>query len=115
MPQTLTMVAPVIRHARARDTWHRLEEQTGSQRLEFGHCGLAQRWLVVQSQAAAWRAEVTLSTAQQSEQEAIAHHLFPWQAQRCETPLLAHEAWAAVGKQWTDHQGASSPLLEHQR
>lgn len=100
IPQTLTVVSQVIRHALERDTWQRLDEQTCSQRLEVCHCGMAQRWLVVQSQAAAWRAESTINTAQQREHEAIAQPLFHWQAQRCATPPLAHEVLAAVRKQW---------------
>ncbi len=115
IPQTLTRVSQVIRHALEMDTWQRLDEQTGSQRLAFCHFGIEQRWLVVQSQAAAWRAEVTLSKAQTREHEAIAQQLFHVQAQRCETPRVAHETLAAVSKKWKYHQVASSHLLEHTR
>ena len=63
IPHTLKMVSQVIRQALEMDTWQRLDEQIGYQRLELCHFGMEQRWLVVQSQAAAWRAEVTLSKA----------------------------------------------------
>jgi len=115
IPHTLKMVSQVIRQALEMDTWQRLDEQTGYQRLELCHFGMEQRWLVVQSQAAAWRAEVTLSKAQQREHEAIEQQLFHLQAKRFETPQLAQEALAAVGKQWKYHQVASSQLLEHKR
>jgi len=115
MPQTLKVVSQVIRQALARDTWQRLDEQTAYQRLELCHCGMEQRWLVGQSQAAAWRAEGTLSKAQKRAQEAIAHQLFHVQAQRCETPELAQEALAALGTQWKYPQVDSSHLLEHKR
>jgi transposase len=115
IPQTLTMVSQVIRQALEMDTWQRLDEQTGYQRLELCHFGMEQRWLVVQSQAAAWRAEVTLSKAQKREHEAIAQQLFHLQAKRFETPQLAQEALAAVSKKWKYHQVESSQLLEHKR
>src|SRR6266700_328165 len=104
IPHTLKMVTRVIRQALEMDTWQRLDEQTGYQRLELCHFGMEQRWLVVQSQAAAWRAEVTLSKAQQREHEAIEQQLFHLQAKRFETPQLAQEALAALGKKWKYHQ-----------
>ncbi len=115
IPQTLKIVSQVIRQALAMDTWHRLDEQTGYQRLELCHFGIEQRWLVVQSQAAAWRAESTLSKAQHREHETIEQQLFHLQAKRFETPQLAHEALAALSKKWKYHQVESSQLLEHKR
>ncbi len=115
IPQTLKVVSQVIRQALAMDTWHRLDEPTSSQRLELCHFGMEQRWLVLQSQAAAWRAEARLKQAQQREHEAIAQHLFHLQAKRFETPQFAQEALAALRKQWKYHQVESSPWLEHKR
>jgi len=115
IPQTLKIVSQVIRQALEMDTWQRLDEQTGYQRLELCHFGIEQRWLVVQSQAAAWRAEATLSKAQKREHEAITQQLFHLHAKRFETPQLAQEALAAVSKKWKYHQVASSQLLEHKR
>jgi transposase len=115
IPQTLKIVSQVIRQALAMDTWHRLDEQTGYQRLELCHFGIEQRWLVVQSQAAAWRAESTLSKAQHRERETIEQQLFHLQAKRFETSQLAQEALAALSKKWKYHQVESSHLLEHRR
>jgi transposase len=115
IPQTLKVVSQVIRQALVTDTWQRLDEQTGYQCLQLCHFGIEQRWLVVQSQAAAWRAEVTLSKAQTREHEAIEQQLFHLQAQRFATPQLAYEALAALGKKWKYHQVESSQLLEHKR
>jgi len=115
IPQTLKVVSQVIRQALEMDTWQRLDEQTGYQRLELCHFGIEQRWLVVQSQAAAWRAEGTLSKAQKREHEAIEQQLFHVQAKRFETPQLAQEALAALGKKWKYHQVESSQLIEHKR
>ena len=97
------------------DTWHRLDEPTSYQRLELCHFGMEQRWLVLQSQAAAWRAEAMFKQAQQRAHEAIAQHLFHLQAKRFETPQFAQEALAALRKKWKYHQVASSQLLEHKR
>jgi transposase len=115
IPQTLKIVSRVIHQALAMDTWHRLDEQTSYQCLALCHFGMAQRWLVVQSQAAAWRAEATLNNAQQREHEAIAQQLFHLQAKRFETPQLAQEALAALSKKWRYHQVESSQLIEHKR
>lgn len=115
IPQTLKVVSQVIRQALAMNTWHRLDAQTSYQRLELCHFGMEQRWLVVQSQAAAWRAEATLNKAQQREHEAITQQLFHLQAQRFATPQLAHEALAVLSKKWKYHQVESSQLREHKR
>jgi hypothetical protein len=50
---------------------------------------MAQRWLVVSSEAALPRAEATVSKAQQRAYEAIEKPLFHLQAQRLETPEAA--------------------------
>ena len=109
IPQTLKIVSRVIHQALAMDTWHRLDEQTSYQCLALCHFGMAQRWLVVQSQAAAWRAEATLNNAQQREHEAIAQQLFHLQAKRFETPQLAQEALAALSKKWKISSGRIEP------
>src|SRR5712664_1229048 len=115
IPNTLKVVSQVIGQALEMDRWQRLDEQTGYQRLELCHFGIEQRWLVVQSQAAAWRAEVTLNKAQTREHEAITQQLFHLHAKRFETPQLAQEALAALGKKWKYHQVESSHLLAHKR
>jgi hypothetical protein len=59
---------------------------------------MAQRWLVVYSQAAFERAVATLQKVTQREDEAITKALFHLQAQRFPTPEAAREALAAVTK-----------------
>ena len=65
IPHTLKVVSQVITQALAIDTWHDVDAQTRYQRLELCHYGMAQRWLVVFSQAAAWRAEAAVCQARQ--------------------------------------------------
>src|SRR5882724_12359141 len=71
IPNTLKLVAQVIAPALRGDTWHRLDATTRSQRLELCHYGMAQRWLVVSSQAALERAKASVNQAQQREAEAM--------------------------------------------
>ena len=76
---------------------------------------MAQRGLVVSSQAARERAEATLTKARQREYEAIEKQLFHLQAKRFPTPEAAQEALAALATGWRDHQVAVAHLSEHKR
>jgi hypothetical protein len=73
------------------------------QRLELCHYGMAQRWLVVYSQAAFERAAATLKKATQAEDEAINKSLVHLQAQRFPTSEAAQDALAAVAQRWQNH------------
>jgi transposase len=115
IPNTLKLVSQVITDALRGDTWQRVNDTTRYQRVELCHYGMAQRWLVVSSEAAMRRAEATVSKAQQREYEAIEKQLFHLQAQRFETPEAAHAALDALATSWTYHQVASSSLIEHKR
>src|SRR2546428_4841063 len=61
IPHTLTLVAQVITQALRCATWQQLDATTRYQRLELGHYGMAQRWLVVSSEAAVQRAEASVT------------------------------------------------------
>jgi transposase len=115
IPNTIGSVSQVIRQALTRDTWHLLDEKTRYQRLELCHYGIAQRWLVVHSQAALERAEATVNRARQREEAAIAQQRFHLQAQRFETPEMAQEALAELARSWTYHQVESYNLIAHKR
>jgi transposase len=115
IPNTLKLVSQVITQALRWDTWHRLDDATRYQRAELCHYGMAQRWLVVYSQAAFERADATVSKAQQREYEATEKQLFHLQARRFETSEAAKAALAAVAKRWTYHQVDAYTLLEHKR
>ena len=115
IPNTIGAVSQVIAQALTWDTWHRLDAKTRYQSIELCHYGMAQRWLVVHSQAALERAEATVATARQREEAAIAKPLFPLPAQRFKTPQVAQDALVALAKRWTYHQVESSTLIEHKR
>jgi hypothetical protein len=76
---------------------------------------MAQRWLVVFSQAAAWRAEAAVRHAQQKEYDTIQQQLFHLQAQRFDNQTLAYEALAKLGKQWRYHHLDSYAFTAHKR
>ena len=115
IPNTLKVVSQVIRQALEMDTWQPYDEQTRYQRLELCHFGMEQRWLVVHSEAAAWRAEATVSKARKREHEAIQKQLFHLQAKRFKTSQLAREALAVLAKKWKYHEIDSSELIKHKR
>jgi transposase len=115
IPGTLKLVAQGISQALRWDAWQELDATTRYQRLELGHYGMAQRWLVVSSQAACERAESTVAKACQRESEAIAKQLFHLQAKRFETPEAAHAALAALEQSWRYHQVETAHLIEHKR
>src|SRR6266851_3374087 len=113
IPNTLKLVAQVIGQALREDTWHRLDETTRYQRIELCHYGMAQRWLVVSSQAALERAKASVNKAQQREAEGIEKQLFHLQAQRFETPAAAQAALGALATSWRYHQGVILRLIAH--
>jgi len=76
---------------------------------------MAQRWLVVSSDAAVQRAEATVNKAQRREAEAIEKHLFHVQATRFETPEAAKAALDTLARSWTYHQVAAYSLIDHKR
>src|SRR5215470_14513664 len=61
IPATLKLVSQVIGQALQGDTWQPVDHNTRYQPLTLCHYGMAQRWLVVYSQAAFERVEATLT------------------------------------------------------
>jgi transposase len=115
MPHTLKLVSQVITQALRGDTWQRLDATTRYQPVELCHYGMAQRWLVVSSEAAVQRAEATVNKAWQREAEAIAKHLFHLQAKRFATPEAAKAALDTLALAWKYHQVAAYSLIDHKR
>ena len=62
-------MSQVIRQALQWDIWHPLDDTTCYQSIALCHYGMAQRWLVVSSQAALERADKSVANAQQRELE----------------------------------------------
>lgn len=115
IPGTLKLVTQVITQALRGDTWQHLDAMTRYQRIELCHYGMAQRWLVVWSQASRERAEASVNTACQREAEAMQKQLFHLPAKRFETPTQAQEALAGLAKKWRYHHVAACELIDHKR
>jgi transposase len=115
IPGTLKLVSQVITQALQRDRWHHLDETTRYDGMELCHYGMAQRWLVVSSQAAMERAEASITKAQQREWEAIEKQLLHLHAKRFPTPEAAQAALTALSKSWRDHQLDTSQVIDHKR
>ena len=113
IPGTLKLVSQVIAQALKWDTWQSLDTTTRYQRLELCHYGMAQRWLVVGSQASLERAEASVKKTAQREAEAIQKQLFHLQAKRFETSAQAQEALAVLANKWGYHQVESYELIDH--
>jgi transposase len=115
IPGTLKLVSQVISQALQWDTWHELNDTTRYQCLALCHYGMAQRWLVVSSQAALERAGASVTKAQQREWETLEKQLFHLQAKRFETPGAAQAALAGLAKSWRYHQVDTACVSEHKR
>jgi transposase len=115
IPATLKVVAQVISQALQWDTWQHLDESSRYQGIELCHYGMAQRWLVVWSQAAWERAEKQVNKAQHRALEAIEKQLFHLQAKRFDTPEAAQAALATLATSWRYHQVDTSRVIEHKR
>ncbi len=89
---------------------------TRYQPLALCHYGMAQRWLVVYSQAALERAEATLKKATAARRRG--HHTsnsFTCKPNAFAHPEAAQDALAALAKRWKYHRVESSHLTEHKR
>jgi hypothetical protein len=109
------LVSHVIEQALTWDTWHAFDDITRYQSVQLCHYDIAQRWLVVYSQAALERAEATVNKATQRDYAAIEKQLLQLQAKRFSTPEAAEDALATLAKGWQYHQLESSNLIAHQR
>ena len=115
IPDTLKLVSQVIRQALRADTWQRVDDTTRYHCLELCHYGMAQRWLVVCSEAAMQRADQSVNKARQREFEAIEKQLFHLQAQRFESQAHGQAALATLSRSWRYHQVGTTALIEHKR
>jgi transposase len=115
IPGTLKLVSQVIGQALRGEAWQTVDDTTRYHRLDLCHYGMAQRWLVVCSEAAMQRAQTRVSKAQKRERESIEKELFHLQAQRFESPQRAQAALATMSGAWRYHQVAATELIEHKR
>ena len=115
IPGTRKLLSQGITQALTWDTWQCLDATTRYQRLSLCHYGMAQRWLVVWSQASLERAEASVKKAWQREAEAVKKQLLHLQAQRFETPSQAQQALSALAHPWRYHQVQAYELIDPKR
>jgi transposase len=115
IPGTLKLVSQVIGQALREDPWQAVDDTTRYHRLDLCHYGMAQRWLVVSSEAAMPRAEKSVNKAHQREFEALEKQLFHLQAQRFESQEHAQAALAILSRSWRYHHVTTTELIEHKR
>jgi transposase len=110
IPETLKATQQLIAQAWAWGEGQPLDEPVRSQRVERGHYGMAQRWLVVSSPDAWQRAAHTLAKAQAKEAEQVQSQLFPLQAHRLPSETEARAALETIAQRWRYHQVAQVSL-----
>jgi transposase len=71
IPGTLKLEPQLIQQVLDEADWQPLNDGYRYQRIELGHYGIDQRWLVIYSHAAEHRAQATLDRAQQKEAEQL--------------------------------------------
>lgn len=113
IPETLKVVGQVIDQAFDLDAWQMLDEANKYQRLDLGHYGIDQRWLVIHSLEAAQRAHKTIAKATAKEYENIKKQLFHLQAQRFESEQAAEKALHKIVKKLTYHQVDRTKLTQY--
>ena len=113
IPNTLKVVGEVIDQAWDFDMWQVLDEGNDYQRVDLGHYGIVQRWLVVYSKAAGQRAQQTIAKATDREYEKVKKQLFHLQAQRFDSEEAAQKALHNIAKKLTYHRVDRSRLTQY--
>lgn len=115
IPGTLKLEPQLIRQVLKEADWQPMDEGYRYQRIDLGHYGIDQRWLVIYSDAAEHRAQVTLDRAQQKEAEQLKKQLFHLQAQRFSSPLVAQSALDQIALTLHYHDLIDPEFTEHGR
>ena len=113
IPESLQVAQQVIQQAWAWNHWQPLDENSRFQRIDLGHYGIEQRWLVVTSQTGWQQAEEAVAKAQEKEQKAIQKQLYHLQAQRFHSEKEAHASLDRLAGKWTYHQVHHTTCISH--
>jgi len=113
MPGTLKDVPRVIAQAWAFGAWIRGDKKVSYQRVEWCHYGIAQRWLVVSSEAAWKRAAKTLAKARSKELARVEKALFHLQAKRFDSEKAAQAALEQLAETLRYHKVGEITLTRH--
>lgn len=113
IPESLQVAQQVIQQAWDWNQWSPLDENYRFQRIELGHYGIEQRWLVVTSQTGWHQAEEAVIKAQEKEHNAIQKQLYHFQAQRFSSEEKAHTTLNRMVQKWKYHQVDQTTSTAH--
>lgn len=113
VPGTIKEEPLIITQAWQADAWQPLAEGYRYQRVELCHYGMAQRWLVIYSDAAWQRAAETLKKACAKEGEQLDKQLFHLQATRFDSQQTAQAALDALSNKLRYHRLAQITYTPH--
>ena len=113
MPGTLKDVPRVIDQAWVFGQWTQGDKKVSYQRVQLCHYGIAQRWLVVFSEAAWKRAAKTLVKAQNKELARGEKALFHLQAKRFDSEEAARDTLEQIAQTLRYHKVGAVTLTRH--
>jgi transposase len=114
IPANFALEGQLIRQAlRDPAAWVVWDPSHRYQRIELGHYGIDQRWLVIYSEAAWQRAQHSLAKAQKKERKAIQKQLSRLAAQRFDSQKAAQQALDKISQGLKYHQMVSPQLIPH--
>ena len=104
IPETLQVAQQVIQQAWDWNQWVSLDDNYRFQRIDLGHYGIDQRWLVITSRSGWQQAEEAVTKAQEKEREAIDKQLYHLHAHRFSSEKEAHIHLDRLARKWKYHQ-----------
>jgi len=113
IPESLQVAQQAIQQSWDWNHWEELDDNYRFQRIDLGHYGIEQRWLVITSQTGWQQAEAAVAKAQKKEQEAIDKQLYHFQAQRFSSEEEARIHLDRLARKWKYHQVDQTTSTSH--
>lgn len=113
IPESLLVAQQIIEQAWAWNHWDPLDDNYRFQRLDLGHYGIEQRWLVFTSRSGWEQAEQAVAKAQTKEREALDKQLYHLHAQRFSSEEEARIHLDRLAQKWKYHQVAQTTGTSH--
>jgi transposase len=114
IPATFALEGQLIRQAlRDPADWVAWDARHRFQRIDLGHLGIDQRWLVIYSEGALARAQQSLAKAQEKEQKKVRKQLSRLAAQRFDCPEAAQQGLEKIAPALQYHHIAAPELIAH--
>ena len=113
IPESLQVARQVIEQAWDWNHWEKLDANYRFQRIDLGHYGIEQRWLVFTSQTGWEQAEQAVTKAQAKEREALDKQLYHLHAQRFSSEKEAHVQLDRLARKWNYHRVDQTTATSH--